>query len=39
MAKYVASNKLTLQDPRELSELFQRDDSAFEAELTRILLK
>jgi ABC-type Fe3+ transport system substrate-binding protein len=39
LAKYVASNKLKLQDPRELAEVFQRDDSAFEAELTKILLK
>jgi ABC-type Fe3+ transport system substrate-binding protein len=39
MAKYVASNKLKLQDPGELAELFQRDDPAFEDELTKILLK
>jgi ABC-type Fe3+ transport system substrate-binding protein len=39
MAKYVRSNKLKLQDPRELNELFQRDDTALEDELTRILLK
>ena len=39
MAKYVHSNKLKLQDPRELNELFQRADTALEDELTRILLK
>jgi len=39
MAKYVRSNKLKLQDPRELNELFQRDDTALEEELTKILLK
>jgi ABC-type Fe3+ transport system substrate-binding protein len=39
MAKYVRSNKLKLQDPQELNELFQRNDAAFEDELTRILLK
>jgi len=39
MAKYVRSNKLKLQDPRELNELFQRGDTALEDELTKILLK
>jgi ABC-type Fe3+ transport system substrate-binding protein len=39
MAKYVRSNKLKLQDPRELNEVFQTDDTALENELTRILLK
>jgi ABC-type Fe3+ transport system substrate-binding protein len=39
MAKYVRSNKLKLQDPRELNEVFQRDDTALEDELTKILLK
>jgi ABC-type Fe3+ transport system substrate-binding protein len=39
MAKYVRSNKLKLQDPRELNELFQREDTALEDELTKILLK
>lgn len=39
MAKYVRSNKVKLQDPRELNELFQRGDTALEDELTRILLK
>ena len=39
MAKYVRSNKVKLQDPRELNELFQRDDTALEDELTKILLK
>ena len=39
MAKYVRSNKLKLQDPRELNEVFQTTDTALENELTRILLK
>jgi ABC-type Fe3+ transport system substrate-binding protein len=39
MAKYVRSNKLKLQDARELNEVFQTDDTALENELTRILLK
>ena len=39
MAKYVRSNKVKLQDPKELNELFQRDDTALEDELTKILLK
>ena len=39
MAKYVRSNKLKLQDPRELNEVFQTADTALENELTRILLK
>jgi hypothetical protein len=39
MAKYVRNNKVKLQDPRELNELFQRDDTALEDELTKILLK
>jgi hypothetical protein len=39
MAKYVHSNKIKLQDPRELTELFMKDDAAFEDELTKIMLK
>jgi ABC-type Fe3+ transport system substrate-binding protein len=39
MAKYVRNNKVKLQDPRELNELFQREDTALEDELTKILLK
>ena len=39
MAKYVRSNKVKLHIPRELNELFQRDDTALEDELTKILLK
>ncbi len=39
MAKYVKANKIKLQDPGELNELFMRDDAPFEAELTKILLK
>jgi iron(III) transport system substrate-binding protein len=39
MAKYVRSNKLKLQDPRELNELFLKDDLTLEEELSKILLK
>ncbi len=39
MAKYVKANKIKLQDPRELNEIFMKADDAFEAELTKILLK
>jgi iron(III) transport system substrate-binding protein len=39
MAKYVPSNKLKLQDPRDLNELFLKDDLALEEELSKILLK
>jgi ABC-type Fe3+ transport system substrate-binding protein len=39
MAKYVASHKIKLQDPRDLAKVFQEEDPAFEAELTKILLK
>ena len=27
MAKYVKANKLKLQDPRELNEVFQKDET------------
>jgi hypothetical protein len=39
MAKYVKEHKIKLQTPAELTELFMKDDSAFEDELTKILLK
>jgi ABC-type Fe3+ transport system substrate-binding protein len=39
LAKYVKANKLKLQDPKELNEVFQKEDSALEEELTKILLK
>jgi len=39
MAKYVKSNNVKLQDPRELTEVFQKQDTSLEEELTRILLK
>ena len=39
MAKYVRANKIKLQDPRELNEVFMKDDTPFEDELTKILLK
>lgn len=39
LAKYVKANKLKLQDPKELNEVFQKEDSALEEELNKILLK
>jgi ABC-type Fe3+ transport system substrate-binding protein len=39
MAKYVKDNKIKMQDPKELNEVFQKEDSALEEELTKILLK
>ncbi len=39
MAKYVKANKIKLQDPGELNEVFMKDDAPFEEELTKILLK
>jgi ABC-type Fe3+ transport system substrate-binding protein len=39
MAKYVKANKIKLQDPAELNEIFTKDDAPFENELTKILLK
>ncbi len=39
MAKYVKNNKLKLQDPKELNEVFQKEDTSFDEELTKILLK
>jgi ABC-type Fe3+ transport system substrate-binding protein len=39
MAKYVRGNKIKLQDPQELAEVFMKDDTPFEDELTKILLK
>jgi ABC-type Fe3+ transport system substrate-binding protein len=39
MAKYVKSNKIKLQSPSELNEIFMKDDAPFEDELTKILLK
>jgi ABC-type Fe3+ transport system substrate-binding protein len=39
LANYVKANKLKLQDPKELNEVFQKADSSLEDELTRILLK
>jgi ABC-type Fe3+ transport system substrate-binding protein len=39
MAKYVKANKIKLQDPRELNEVFQKEDTGLEEELTKILLK
>jgi ABC-type Fe3+ transport system substrate-binding protein len=39
MAKYVKANKIKLQDPKELNEVFQKADTSLDDELTRILLK
>lgn len=39
MAKYVKGNNVKLQDPRELNEVFQKQDTSLEEELTKILLK
>jgi hypothetical protein len=38
MAKYVRSNDLKLQDPKELSAILS-EDTALEEEVTKILLK
>ena len=39
MAKYVKNNKIKLQSPSELNDIFMKDDGPFEEELTKILLK
>ena len=39
MAKYVKANKLKLQDPKELNEVFMKEDTGLEEELNKILLK
>jgi len=39
MANYVKANKVKMQDPRELNEVFQKEDTTLEGELTKILLK
>ncbi|MGH7816232.1 MAG: substrate-binding domain-containing protein, partial [Candidatus Binatia bacterium] len=39
MAKYVKANKVKMQDPKELNEVFQKEDTTLEEELTKILLK
>ena len=39
MAKYVKSQKLKLQDPKELNEVFQKEDTSLDEELTKTLLK
>src|SRR4029077_18045283 len=38
MAKYVPSDSRKLQDPRELNEVFQTTDTAWENDLPKILL-
>jgi hypothetical protein len=35
----VKANKVKMQDPRELNEVFQKEDTTLESELTKILLK
>ena len=39
LAKYVKANKLKLQDPKELNEVFMKEDAGLEEELNKILLK
>lgn len=39
LAKYVKANKLKLQDPKELNEVFMKEDTGLEEELNKILLK
>jgi iron(III) transport system substrate-binding protein len=39
LSKYVKANKLKLQDPKELNEVFAKEDTGLEEELTKILLK
>ena len=39
MTKYVKDNKIKMQDPKELNEVFQKEDVGLEEELTKILLK
>jgi len=39
MAKYVKDNKIKMQDPKQLNEVFQKEDTALEEELNKILLK
>jgi len=39
LAKYVKSNKIKLQDPKQLSEVFLKADSGLEEELNKIMLK
>jgi hypothetical protein len=39
LAKYVKANKIKLQDPKQLSEVFSKADNGLEEELNKILLK
>lgn len=39
LSNYVRSNKLKLQDPKELNDFFMKDNSALEEELGKILLR
>ena len=39
MAKYVKDYKVKMQDPKQLNEVFQKEDTGLEEELTKILLK
>ena len=39
LANYVKANKIKLQDAKQLSEVFQKEDAGLEEELNKILLK
>lgn len=39
LAKYVKANKIKLQDAKQLSEVFLKEDAGLEEELNRIMLK
>jgi ABC-type Fe3+ transport system substrate-binding protein len=39
LAKYVKTNKIKLQDPKQLSEVFLKADAGLEEELNKIMLK
>ena len=39
LAKYVKANKIKLQDAKQLSEVFLKDDAGLEEELNKIMLK
>jgi ABC-type Fe3+ transport system substrate-binding protein len=39
LANYVKANKIKLQDAKQLSEVFLKEDAGLEEELNKILLK
>jgi len=39
LAKYVKTNKIKLQDAKQLMDVFLKEDAGLEEELNRILLK